>query len=137
MIEEIFALPKILAKNFVEHPKGAAARFLDCRVAAGQTKSAQVRDAPAGFLFDEKKLSAPDGAICSITGPVPGHAEERRFEFIFRHAGSDVGPMMLHTHFPARLLQGVFGREIFRVQIVRDDLRLRLVELRQIQPPSD
>ena len=41
--------------------------------------------------------------------------------------------MMLHRHAPARLLQSIFGREIFRVQIVRDDLRFRLVKARQIR----
>ena len=42
-------------------------------------------------------------------------------------------PMMLHRHAATRLLQSVFGREVFRVQIVSDDLWFRLVKTRQIR----
>ena len=61
-----------------------------------------------GIFLREKEFAAPDRPINAIAGSIPGHAEQWRFDFVLRHAGSDVGPMMLHCYLPTGSLQSVF-----------------------------
>ena len=82
--------------------------------------------APEAVLPGQKQFAAPDGTVRSIAGAVKGYADHRVMIIVFRHAGEDVGVVMLHLNqrqlHAFRHCHGV----ISRVQITHHRLRLRL-----------
>jgi len=99
--------------------------------AARKPEVAKVRDAFERFLPAQQKFAAPDGAVGPY--PVPSTPRQRgKFDFIFRHAGENVRPVVLdgvqRDVDPRGQLRGVPGRGIIGVQIARDDFGCRLME---------
>ena len=84
-----------LAEHFVEQAQGGPARLFHRPVAAGQAKLAEMGHALAGGFRDEEELPAPNRAVQAVAGAVPGDAQDGGLEFILRHAGQDVGDVVL------------------------------------------
>ena len=82
-------------KHFIKQSERGAARFLDRLIAAGQPERAQMSDALDVLVRDEKKFAAPDGAVQAVARAIPGNAKHRRWQFVFRHAGQNVGDVVL------------------------------------------
>ena len=49
----------------------------------------------AGRFRDEEEFPTPNGAIKAVAGAVPGDAQHGGVEFVFGHAGQDVGDVVL------------------------------------------
>ena len=132
--------------QLVEQSERSTAGFLDRLVAAGQPERTQMRDTFDAFVRDEEKFPAPNRAVQAVAGAVPRNAERGRRNFIFRHARQDVGDVMLDADYGRDALLRVLAerqlgptgllrklrREIIRVQIGGDDLRLGLVKIFEI-----
>ena len=104
-------LEKLLSpRNFIKQSERGAAGFFDRLVAARQTERTQMGDAFDAFVRDEEKFAAPNRAVQAVTGAIPRNAERGRRDFIFRHAGQDVGDVMLDAdHGRARVRLRVVG----------------------------
>ena len=85
---------------------------------------------------DLEEFAAPNGPIETVPGPVPGHAERRPDDFIFRHATQHVCKMMLHRQRWTAQSRGKpsseSGREIVGMRVHRDVPRTDLMELLHI-----
>ena len=76
----------------------------------------------------DQKLTAPDRAVRTVPGPVERHADHRFVQSVFSHDRSDMRMVMLYADLWQRQLSGIFGRPIFRMQVVSHDLRLDIKE---------
>src|SRR5271165_940982 len=82
----------------MQHAERRAARLADGGFAARQTERQQMRKAAVARGADTQEFTAPDAAIVTVTGAVPGHAEHRGFEFVVGHAGEHVRQMVRYTN---------------------------------------
>ena len=67
----------------------------DCGVSSGQAERAQVRHALVALALYAEEFPAPDRAIESVSGAIPGNAEVRTFHMILCGTRGDMGLMML------------------------------------------
>src|ERR1700738_1187575 len=88
----------ILAPSPIQNAQGRPTRFLNGCAPAREAKLPKMRDALKGIATRQKKFSSPDRTIGPVSGPVPGHAEHGRVQFIFSDAGQNMRPMMLHEN---------------------------------------
>ena len=49
----------------------------------------------AGRFRDEEELAAPNRAVETVAGPVPGDTKDGWLQLILGHAGQDMGNVML------------------------------------------
>src|SRR5829696_2837003 len=85
------------------------------------------------FQASLEELSTPDGAVCTVAGPVEGNPDHALFcgTFVVREAARDVRPVVLDadSREPGFLqLTGVFGGQVLGMQIVGDQLRAHVEE---------
>ena len=69
-----------------------------------------------------QELAAPERAVGAVAEPVEGEPEHRFGAAVLHHARGDVGVVVLHGHERKVEVEGELGRQVFRVQIVRDHL---------------
>jgi hypothetical protein len=71
----------------------------------------------------QQELATPQGAVTAETRPVEGHSQHWTSRTVVGQAGGDVRVMVLDSHeFHVSEIDGVFGRQVFRVQVVRHNL---------------
>src|SRR5215467_4223551 len=81
----------------------------------------KVRGAFETLEVGDEDLAAPDVAVSTVTGAIEGEADNFAFEMVLGHATGDMGMMVLHSdQRQAGFLQGPFGGEVIRVQVVGD-----------------
>ena len=52
--------------------------------------------APVAIGADRQGFAAPEAAIVSLAGAIPGHTQRRALDPMFRHHGQQVGVVVLH-----------------------------------------
>jgi len=100
-----------------------ARRLAHSRIPSGQRKVFKV---PGSFKFfpgSQEHLSAPDCPVCTVACAVKCQTDDRlpRRELVVRHAGNDVGVVVLNGHqgqvFIYSTLAGVAAGEVIRMHI--------------------
>ena len=127
------SLENIVAGQSVEQAERAAAGLANGGCASGQAEGAKVRGAREWGAVGDEKFAAPDRAVGAETGAVPREAKDGRREFVFRHAGGNVGEVMLHANGIAAF--GELARKIAGMRVARHGLGRDIVERGQI--PAD
>ena len=90
-----------------------------------------MRDAFGCEKICDEEFAAPHAPVRAEAQPVHRDADHFAFDSIIGHAARDVRVMMLDADFGLAVVaerEGVFGREIFRVQVVGDDFGLKMKE---------
>src|SRR5579864_1343907 len=85
------------------------------------------------FVSSDQNFPTPNFSVGAIAGSIEGKADDVALEMVLGHATRDVRMVMLHAYQGlACLLQRPLGREVIRVQIVRNDLRPNLQNFLQV-----
>ena len=129
---KVRAPQRIISPDLKKNAQGGSARLPDCHLPARQAELTKPRRALEGLPGGEQKFTAPDRSVRAVTGAIPGNSQRGRFDFILRHAGEHMRPVMLDRVHARRKPPRMLCREILGVQIARDDLRLRLPQLREV-----
>ena len=124
-------MPDFLVEYLVKKAERGTAGLLDRGLPAGQAELPQVSDALKRFVIHEEKFSAPNRAIETVAGAVPGHAERGRFKLIFGHAGRDVRHDVERDAGNGETRRKL-RRKIIGMHVAGDDVDLSVVELRQV-----
>jgi hypothetical protein len=85
----------------------------------------------AGLRYPQE-FSSPDRMVEAVPGAVPGHAQDGTFEPVFRHAGEDVGVVVLDTNDREAGAGGMAGGEVVGVGVARDRLWLQIVQPEEV-----
>ena len=123
-------------QQFVQQTERGAARLDHGPLAAGQPKCPEVGRPLESARRDPKELSAPDGVVESVPGPVPGDSRDRAADPVLGHAGEHVGIVVLHAHHGQAAGLCVPRRDVIRVEIAGDCLGLQVVERREVSHHS-
>ncbi len=123
-------MKELIAKRAVKVNRGHPPRLANRFRAARHRHVGQMRDAPGSRIIGDEELAAPEPAILAESESVHCHADDFAIETVVRHATRDVRVMMLDADLKhdSSQRQRVFRREIFGMQIVSDDFRLKVEE---------
>src|SRR3989339_1723620 len=99
--------------------------FLDCLLPSGHRHVIKVT---SPFIFRKvcnKKFTAPEFAVVSITQTIKCNTNYLVVNAIFCHTAYNMGVMMLYSYFNhiVSLRKGVFGGKVFWMQVVCYHLR--------------
>jgi len=78
------------------HHEDSCARRARARVRRRLRQPVRCNAGGRSVQVRNQELAAPDGAVRSVAGAIPGHADDLPFEAVLRHAGGDVRVMVLH-----------------------------------------
>jgi hypothetical protein len=123
---------KPVALHLVEQADGGSAGFLDSVLATGEAESPQMGDTLEAGIRDPQELPSPNGMVEAVSGPIPGHAQDGTFEPVFRHAGEDVGVVVLDMNEREAGADGMAGGEIVGMGIAHDRLWFQAVQPEEV-----
>ena len=103
--------------------------------AAGHRHVIEMRNAFGICEVGHKKFAAPESPIRAKSQAIHRHADDCALNVVVCHATGDVRVMMLHTDLRFDLVerQRVLGRQVFRVQIVSDHIRVKIEESLEVR----
>ena len=76
----------------------------------------------------EEELATPERAVGAVAEPVEREPEHRFGAAVLHHARGDVRVMVLHRHCGKVEVERELGRQVLRMEIVRDHFREHAVE---------
>src|SRR5579864_8628829 len=91
-----------------------------------------MRNSIESVPFHVEKFAAPDGAIETVSGAVPGNTEVGSPHIVFCRAGGNVRLMMLNANQRKSGLFGPVGGGVVGMQITGHDLGFKTVEATQV-----
>ena len=105
-------------------------------VAAWHPHRAAGADALEAAEIADQQLAAPDRAVGAVAGAVEDRADRRAGLAVLGQSRGQVRVVMLHAdQLDALALERVLGRQVVRVQVVGDDLRLDREEPLEVLDP--
>ena len=115
---------ELAAKRIVHERERKPPYFADRAIAAGEHDGAKRREALEPAEVREHQLAAPHATVGPEACAVVCEPEDRAGKPVFGHRARHVRMMMLHRNGNAsRAVPRITGREIIRMQVVRDYLR--------------
>ena len=81
------------------------------------------------LITTHQALSAPGGSVGTIAGAVPHQADHFPRQAVVRHAGGQVGMMVLHLYKGQTQALGILGGHIIRVQVTGDQGRFNIKQM--------
>ena len=106
----------------MQQREGHTVDLADGEIAADQRNLPQGADALIAAVIGEQALAAPAAAVVAPAGAVPGEAYHFFGQAVVRHAGGDMGVVVLHHEPWQSPLLGVGRREIVRVPVAYQQL---------------
>ena len=76
----------------------------------------------------QQELAAPEGAVDAVAEPVEREPEHRFRATVLHHARGDVRVVVLHGRRRQVEVERELGRQVLRVEVVRDHLREHAVQ---------
>ena len=109
-----------------------APRLANRRASSGHRDATEVPDALEPVEVGHQELAAPQRAVGPVAETVEGEPEHRFGATVLHHARGDVGVVVLHRHDRQVEVERELGRQVFRVEIVRDHLGTHAVQRGQM-----